>query len=615
MGSATDSSPKNWKKGFWSLFVTQCQGAFSDNVFKFVVIYTAMSQFTSEAEQDGFVSLVGALFAIPFIIFTMAGGYCAVHFSKRTMAMGIKTAEIIIMSMGAVGLYLGNVHFLLGIIVLMSTQSAFFGPVKYGLIPELLEEKRLSWGNGYIGMGTFLTIILGTIAGGYFFDWFDNQISTGVILVLLAISGFLASRGITHLPAANPDKHFRLNFFGEFWEQFQYTRKDRVLFLSVMGSTYFWFLGAMVQQAVMIYGRNVLELSFRHTSVLFATMALGIGAGSFVAGYVSARKIEYGLIPLGAIGISIFSLCLGQDGLSAVNFGIFLALLGFFGGFYIIPINALVQHRPGFKRKGSIIAMQAWLSWIGIVTAAAVYYLLKRIGLSTEEIFIFTGIVTMIGTIYVVWLLPDSLLRLILVFVTHTIYRIKVRDRENLPSKGGLLLVSNHMSYVDALLLFASVDRPIRFIMAKEIHDLWYFKPGAKILGVIPIPTTVRPKETVLALRKARDQILAGEVVCIFAEGRISRTGELLEFRKGFERIMKDLEGTHRPGKPGRRLGQHLQLQRRTGIYQVAQEGSLPGHCELRKSHAANHHSRRRAGGSQKPINRRGRKDEAIRLA
>ena len=158
------------------------------------------------------------------------------------------------------------------------------------------------------------------------------------------------------------------------------------------------------------------------------------------------------------------------------------------------------------------------------------------------KIFIFTGIVTMIGTVYVVWLLPDSLLRLILVFVTHTIYRIKVRDRENLPSKGGLLLVSNHMSYVDALLLFASVDRPIRFIMAKEIHDLWYFKAGAKILGVIPIPTTVRPKETVLALRNARDQILEGEVVCIFAEGRISRTGELLEFRKGFERIMKGLE-------------------------------------------------------------------------
>ena len=169
------------------MFATQCQGAFSDNVFKFVVIYTAMSQFTSEAEQDGFVSLVGALFAIPFIIFTMAGGYCSVHFSKRTMALRIKTAEILIMSLGAVGLYLGHVPFLLGVIVLMSTQSAFFGPVKYGLIPELLEEKRLSWGNGYIGLGTFLAIILGTIAGGYFFDWFDNQIATGMVLILLAI--------------------------------------------------------------------------------------------------------------------------------------------------------------------------------------------------------------------------------------------------------------------------------------------------------------------------------------------------------------------------------------------------------------------------------------------
>jgi MFS family permease len=158
---------KPWKKSFWSLFITQCQGAFSDNVFKFVVIYTAFSQFESEADQDWFVSIVGVLFAVPFILFTMTGGYCAVRYSKRTMAMYIKMGEIVIMGLGAIGLYWGNIYFLLGVIALMSTQSAFFGPVKYGLIPELLEEKQLSWGNGYIGLGTFIAIILGTIAGGY----------------------------------------------------------------------------------------------------------------------------------------------------------------------------------------------------------------------------------------------------------------------------------------------------------------------------------------------------------------------------------------------------------------------------------------------------------------
>ncbi|MCB1124094.1 MAG: MFS transporter, partial [Verrucomicrobiae bacterium] len=490
---------------------------------------------------DWFVSLAGILFAFPFILFTMTGGYCATRYSKRDMAVKIKFAEIVIMSLGAVGLFLGNIYFLLGVITLMSTQSAFFGPVKYGLLPELLEEKQLSWGNGYIGLGTFVAIILGTIAGGYFFDWFDQQVITGCILATLATAGFFASRTIRPLEPSDPEKKYRINFLGEFWEQFQYTRKDRVLFLSVMGSTYFWFVGALVQQAVMIYGRNELHLSFRHTSVLYATMALGIGAGSFAAGYISSRKIEYGLIPLGAVGISAFSFCLGQSGLSTVYFSVFLGLLGFFGGFYIVPINALIQYRPEDKRRGSIIAMQGLLSWVGIVFASLIYYFLKRIGLSTGEVFIFIGVVTLIGTIYVVWLLPDALLRLLLVFATHTLYRIKVIDRENLPTKGGLLLVSNHMSYVDALLLFASVDRPIRFIMAKDIYDIWYFKPGAKALKVIPIPTTVRPKETVLALHKARECILDGEVVCIFAEGRISRTGELLEFRKGFERIMKGL--------------------------------------------------------------------------
>ena len=506
-----------------------------------MVIFTALSQFTNESDQDRLISQISVLFAVPFILFTMTGGFCADRYSKRTMAIRIKSAEILIMSLGACGLYFGNLNLLLGVIFLMSAQSAFFGPVKYGLLPELLAEKRLSWGNGYIGLGTFISIILGTIAGGFFFDLFDNQGATGLVLIFLAVTGFLASRGINKLPPADPDKRYRINFLGEFWQQLSYARKDRVLILSVLGSTYFWFLGALVQQAVMIYGRNELQLSFMNTSILFAMMAVGIGIGSFVAGYASSRKIEYGLIPLGAIGISIFSFCMGQAGLSTNQFALFLALLGFFGGFYIVPINALVQHRPDKERKGSVIAMQALLSWVGILASAGVYFSLKRIGLSTGEIFIFIGGLTLVGTAYVIWLLPDSLLRFLLVIATHTIYRIKVRGRDDLPDQGGMLLVSNHMSYIDALLLFASIDRPIRFIMAKEIYDLWYFKPGAKILKVIPIPTTVRPRETVQALKKARELILAGEVVCIFAEGRISRTGELLPFRKGFERIMRGL--------------------------------------------------------------------------
>jgi acyl-[acyl-carrier-protein]-phospholipid O-acyltransferase/long-chain-fatty-acid--[acyl-carrier-protein] ligase len=540
--TSQNNQPSNWKKSFWSLFVTQCQGAFSDNIFKFVVIFTAMSKFTNEADQDKLVSLIGVFFAVPFILFTMTGGFCADRFSKRTMAVRIKTAEIVIMSIGACGLYFSNLNILMGVIFLMSTQSAFFGPVKYGLLPELLKEKQLSWGNGYIGLGTFISIILGTITGGFLFDLFDNQAATGLVLTTLAVGGFFASRGIGKMPPANPTKEYRLNFLGEFWQQFSYARKDRVLFLSIIGSTYFWFLGALVQQSVMIYGRNELLLSFRSTSVLFATMAVGIGIGSFLAGYLSARKIEYGLIPLGAIGISIFSFCMGQTALSATQFGLFLGLLGFFGGFYIVPINALVQHRPDPKRKGSIIAMQAFMSWMGILASAGVYLLLKGIGLSTSDIFTFIGFMTLAGTVYVVWLLPDSLLRLLLIFLANTVYRIRVRGRDNIPDKEGVLFVCNHLSYVDALLLVTSIDRPVRFIMAQDIYSIKYIKPFAKIMGAIPIPSTIRPRETLKALSHARDLIRQGEVVCIFAEGQISRTGNLLPFRKGFQRIMKDLD-------------------------------------------------------------------------
>jgi acyl-[acyl-carrier-protein]-phospholipid O-acyltransferase/long-chain-fatty-acid--[acyl-carrier-protein] ligase len=456
------------------------------------------------------------------------------------MTVRIKTAETVIMSIAACGLYFSNIYVLIGVIFLMSAQSAFFGPVKYGLLPELLEEKRLSWGNGYIGLGTFIAVILGTIAGGFFFDWFDNQATTGAVLTVLATVGYLASRGIKRMPPADPHKEYRINFLGEFWQQLKYARKDHVLFLSVIGSTYFWFLGALVQQSVMIYGRNELELSFRSTSLLFAMMAVGIG--SFLAGYLSARKIEYGLLPLGALGVAIFSFCMGQSGLSTNYFGLFLGLLSFFGGFYIIPINAIVQHRPEKERKGSIIAMQAFLSWLGILASAGVYLLLKKIGLQTGEIFIFIGAVTLVGTFYVVWLLPDSLLRLLLVILTNTIYKIRVHGRDNIPDKGGVLFVCNHLSYVDALLLVASIDRPVRFIMAQDIYSVKYIKPFAKIMGAIPIPATARPRETIAALNHARDLIQQGEVVCIFAEGQISRTGNLLPFRKGFERIMKGLE-------------------------------------------------------------------------
>ncbi len=542
MASPDKKTDKTWRKGFWSLFFTQSQGAFSDNVFKFVVIYTAMSLYPVENDQDKLVTIIGALFAIPFILFTMTGGYCADKFSKRNVTVGIKIAEIVIMSLGALALYFQSLPALFAVIFLMSTQSAFFGPVKYGLLPEMLPEKRLSWGNGIEGFGTFIAIIFGTVAGGLLFESMDQRWHIGLILITCSISGFFISRGISKVPPADPDKTFRVNFFGEFWTQLKYAKTDRPLILAIWGNTFFWFMGALVQQAVMIYGKNELQLTFFQTSVLFAMMAVGIGLGSVVAGYVSARKIEYGLIPLGSMGMVVFSFLMGQPGLSANTFGLFLGLLGFSGGFFIVPISALVQHRPSKERKGSVIAMQNFLAWWGIMFSAVLYLGLKSMGLSTNEVFIVIGGLTILSTTYIIWLLPDALLRLVLFLLTNTIYRIKVKGRDNIPEKDGALFACNHLSFVDALLIVASTDRQIRFLMSQEMYDIWWLKPIVKAGKVIPIHSSQNPRKIVNALRTATNAIKAGDIICIFPEGKISKSGKIQQFRAGFERIMKNLD-------------------------------------------------------------------------
>ena len=265
--------------------------------------------------------------------------------------------------------------------------------------------------------------------------------------------------------------------------------------------------------------------------------------GSFAAGYLSGGKIEYGLIPIGAIGMTVFGALLYNPGHSLQSAAWHLGLLGFFGGFFAVPLNALIQHRPRREEKGGVIAAANLLSFVGVFLAAGAYYLFAS-GLhqTARGIFLDGAILTAVMTIYAVYLLPDSLLRLVLWMVTHSIYRIRVEGRENIPETGGALFVANHMSLVDALLLLASTDRPIRFLMYKGIYDLPFVKPGAKMIRAIPISSELRPREMLQSLREASNAIRGGEVVCIFAEGQITRIGQLLPFRRGMERIMKGVD-------------------------------------------------------------------------
>jgi acyl-[acyl-carrier-protein]-phospholipid O-acyltransferase / long-chain-fatty-acid--[acyl-carrier-protein] ligase len=551
----TRSAPRSLA-GFWSLIVTQFQGAFSDNVLKNLVIFMilgASAGIVGDAElarEHRVGEYVTALFSLPFILFSMAGGFLADRLSKRTVMVGVKVFEIFVMTFVLLCFWLGNINLLprphvqnllLAAIFLMGTHSAFFGPSKYSSLPELLPEKKLSWGNGILELGTFMAIILGTLVASVLSEKFgDKQIWSGLILIALALLGLGASLGITRVPAANPGKKFQANFVRDLFQRLQPIRKDRPLVLALIGNVYFSFLGSLLLLNLFFYGHGVLHVSKIHIGYLSAALALGIGTGSIAAGYLSGGKIEYGLVPLGALGMSAVCFWLALP--AGLASGLLrLALLGFAGGFFIVPISALLQHRPTREKKGEVLAAANLLSFVGVFLVWPVHYFLTQIAkFNPLRIFLFGGVLTLIGAIVAAWLLPDALLRFILWVLTRTLYRIRVVGRDHIPERGGALFVCNHLSKVDALLLQAAIDRPIRFLMYKGIYELPHIKPLARIMGVIPISSEQRPREMLQSLQTASEAIKAGEIVCIFAEGQITRIGQMLPFRRGFERIMKD---------------------------------------------------------------------------
>src|SRR6266481_141686 len=531
-------------RGFWCMFVTQFQGAFSDNALKNLVLFMILGLNVPLAKKHDIGEQVTALFSLPFILFSMAGGFLADRYSKRTVMIGVKVFEIFVMFILLVGLASQQMQILIGCIFLMGTHSAFFGPSKYGSLPELLPEKRLSWGNGILELGTFMAIILGTVAAGFMATHFrHNQSWSGLILMALAVVGLMTSLGITRVPAANPAKQFQANFPAELFRQIQSVLKDRPLTLAFAGNMYFTFLGLLLMLNLFFYGDSVLDVNEEQISLLSVALALGIGFGSVAAGYLSGGKIEYGLVPLGGLGMSVVCMTLAAPHPSFKSAFIQLALLGFTGGFFIVPVSALLQHRPPRDKKGEVLAAANLLSFVGAFLVWPVHYLLAQIlHFNPLHIFMFGGVATFIGGLYAAWLLPDSLLRFILWVVTHTIYRIKVLGRDNIPERGGALFICNHLSHIDALLLMSSTDRHVRFLMYKGIYEKPAMKPFARILRVIPISSEQRPREMIQSLREASEAIKEGHVVCIFPEGQITRIGFMLPFQRGFERIMKDVD-------------------------------------------------------------------------
>jgi acyl-[acyl-carrier-protein]-phospholipid O-acyltransferase/long-chain-fatty-acid--[acyl-carrier-protein] ligase len=411
MTSNDSQAPANGQRGFWCLMGTQFQGAFSDSVLRWLVIYLVIAKKLPKEELDALVSDSGMYFAIPFLLLSMLGGWMADRFSKRRVMIGVKMMEVGIMVFAAFALGSGKTPLQLAAICLMGVHSAFFAASKYGSLPEVVPTTKLSWANGIIEMLTFLATIFGTLAAAWMARTFAHQPSIGGFILLgLAILGWMLSLGITRVPAANPTKPLNLNFIGELWHEFRWMKQDRDLWRANLGNTGFFFIAALLQMNIVLYAEQVFHLGETENSALQVALAIGMAVGSILAGKLSGDHVEYGLIPLGAIGMAVMGFILGIPGIERAWFTVALALLGIGGGLFIVPIAAVLQHRPPADRKGSVQGAASWLSWVGIAGAALVQKELNmRLGWSPGQVFWFCSGCAAIAGIYVAKTRPAAL--------------------------------------------------------------------------------------------------------------------------------------------------------------------------------------------------------------
>ena len=523
------------------LNATQFFGALNDNMFKFLIIFFLIG--IQGAEQAKTIQgIAGIIFVVPFLLFSHAAGVLADRYSKRTIIVGTKVFEIGVMCLGALSFYLGLPLALYGVLFLMAVQSAFFGPSKYGIIPELVSPERISKANSYLVSFTFLAIIIGTSSAPLITHFISGRFEIAAVLcAAFALVGTGCSLLITETPAKKSNQEFTLLFLRDIRNTIFDVYKDKYLFGAILGGSYFWLLGAYVQLNIIPYGIEVLGLSAENSTYLFLVTAVGIAIGSSLAGKLSGRNIEFGIVPLGACGMAIT--CIALNFISEKGFiltGLIIVLMGISAGLFIVPLSSFIQYRSPENRRGEILATANFINFIGILFAAALILAFTHfLSLSAAQGFLALGLATFVLMVASLIVLPDFLLRFIALAVMKIFYRLRICGIENIPLEGGALLVSNHISWVDALLLTATNQRRIRFLMERKYYSIKWLNPLMRLLKVIPISVTDSPKTVLRSLRQARSALDDGYLVCIFAEGQISRTGNMGEFRKGFERITK----------------------------------------------------------------------------
>ena len=555
-------------RSFVCLVAAQMLGALNDNMFRWLAVPVA-GQFLGAQGAQTALSIGLFCFTLPYLLFATHAGFLADRFSKTRVIIYCKFAEIVIMALGLMAIRSGQPLLLFGAIALMGAQSALFGPAKFGSIPELVSTNRISAANGVMGLVTVSASAVGTIAGLWLFsrmkpdsgqaELHDLWIA-GLALVGVAVAGWLISLGIRRLPPAQPGLAVPVNPVLDTWRQLRLLGANAALLRTALGIAFFWTLASLAQMNIAVYGQE-LRLNEADVGKLLGVLVLGVGLGSVLAGIWSGGRIELGIVPLGAAGIVLGSLSLfvagsGVDLDNPVATGhayywscAWLFVLGASAGLFSVPLDSFLQHRSPADVRGAILAASNFVSFTGILIASGMFYLMQNwLHLSAKQTFLAAGLGTIPVLLYVVTLLPQATIRFAVWLASHTIYRVRVYGRENLPETGGALLVANHVTWVDGILLLISSSRPIRMLaFADYVHGSRMISFLSRIFGVIPVNGNAGPKALLLSLQTARQAIMDGDLVCIFAEGSLTRTGQLQPFQRGLLRIV---DGTHAPVVP-----------------------------------------------------------------
>ncbi len=546
---------------FLPFFVTQSLGAFNDNIFKQSLILAILYKLSIEGDRSIWVNLCALLFILPFFLFSALAGQFGEKFAKDALIRLIKLGEIVIMAVGAVGFLFDHLSLMLLALFAMGTHSALFGPVKYSILPQALHEDELVGGNGLVEMGTFLAILAGTIGAGIMMSSSHYAPVVSTAIIAIAVLGYLASRGIPRAAAASPELRLDWNIFSQSWATLKLGLGQMpAVSRSIVGNSWFWFVGAIYLTQIPAYAKEWMHGDETVVTLILTVFSVGIAVGSMLCEKLSGRKIEIGLVPFGSFGLTVFGLLLwwhsggipdsavGHGWLEILGFGhawlVLLDILGLgvFGGFYIVPLYALIQSRTAENERARVIAANNILNALFMVVSAIVsIILLSLVKLSIPQLFLVVSLLNIGVNAYIFRIVPEFTMRFMIWLLSHSMYRVEHRNLDMIPDEGAALLVCNHVSFVDALLIGGAVRRPIRFVMYYKIYNLPVLNFIFRTAGTIPIAGR---HEDIQIYEKAFTRIAKylkdGELVCIFPEGKLTTDGEINEFKGGLTRILEE---------------------------------------------------------------------------